>query len=362
MIVIAIILVVIIFGSLIFFHELGHFIAARRNGVEVEEFGFGFPPRAFGKKIGKTVYSINWLPLGGFVRLRGEDQEETGPGTFAGASILAKTKILLAGVGMNIVMAYVLLLILCFVGLPAAFSSSFNLPAPSYTSPKQVMAVDVGPGTPAAQAGLVRGDIIMSANGQPMTREEDLVNFTKSHAGETTNVEVKHAGTTRLIAVKLQDTQKGKQSGYLGVTPLQVYTTSYGLKAVWVAAWLVGQMVWLTLAGFGGAIAALFGHHAGQAAAAVTGPIGIVVILSNLLYLGARYILFFMATISVSLAVINVLPIPALDGGRLAIIWLGKLRRKAVSPQLEAKIHTVGFVVLIMLMVLITILDIKRYG
>ncbi len=358
--IVAIILVVVIFGSLVFVHELGHFVAARLNGVEVDEFGFGFPPRLVGKKVGKTIYSINWLPLGGFVRMRGEDQSDTSPGSFGGARILAKTRILLAGVGMNVLMAYVLLLWLCATGLPAALSGDFKLPAASFSSPKQVMVVQVSLGSPAAQAGLGKGDIVASANGQTLVSEDDLVDFTKAHAGQTVRLDVRHGGAERTLDVRLRGEEDGRTSGYLGVTPFQTYTIGFGWRSVWVAASLLGQMIWATLAGFVGAIAALVGHKTAGPAVAVTGPVGIVVLLSNILYLGARYILFFMATISVSLAVINVLPIPALDGGRLFLIWLGKIRRKPISPELEARIHTVGFAALLLLMVVITVLDVRR--
>lgn len=360
MIIIAIILVVLIFGSLIFVHELGHFLAARRNGVDVEEFGFGFPPRIFGWRGKKTLYSLNLLPLGGFVRLRGEDGSDTSLGTFAGAGLWAKTKILLAGVGMNALMAYVLLLFLCVVGLPALFASSFRLPTPSSTTPKQVMVVGVESGSPAASAGIVKGDIIATAGAQALSSEDDLTGFTKSHADQTVQLSIRHAGSQRTVMVKLRDAKAGQDAGYLGVAPLQVYNQRFGWQSIWVAAWLGIQMITATLAGLFGAIIALFVRHAGQAAAQISGPVGIVVILSNIMYLGANYVLFFMATISISLAVINVLPIPAIDGGRLFLIWLGKLRRKAISPELEAKIHTIGFAALILLMVVITILDIKR--
>lgn len=360
MIIISIILVVLIFGSLIFVHELGHFLAARRNGVEVDEFGFGFPPRLIGIQKGKTIYSLNLLPLGGFVRLKGEDQSDKSPGSFGSASIWSKTKILLAGVGMNALMAYVLLLILCLVGLPAIFTTGFVLPRPSSTSAKQVMIVALSDGSPAAQAGLVKGDVVLSADHRPLHTEEDLINFTKAHAAQRVLFEVKHAKLVSSYNITLNSQTKGQRSGYLGITPLQVYTTQFGWRSIWVAASLVLQMIGATLAGFAGAIAGLFTGHAGQSAAGVTGPVGIVVILSNIIYLGVTYVMFFMATISVSLAVINALPIPAIDGGRLYLIWFGKLRGRAVSPELEARIHTIGFMTLIALMVLITFLDVRR--
>ncbi len=357
--ILAIILVVILFSLLVILHELGHFVSARRNGVEAEEFGIGFPPKAVGLKVGRTLVSINWLPLGGFVRLKGEDNVQTGPGTFGGATTWVKTKILLAGVGMNALTAYILLLILCFGGLPAAFTSGFNLAKPASVSKKQVMVVDVSKGSSAERADIKKGDVVVSANGQQLSTEDDLKNFTRAHAGQTVEFDLIVGGKHLQKSVQLQTADQAKDGGFLGVTPFSTQEFSYGAKAPLVAASLFGQIVWGTIYGIGQTIAGIF-HHKPASEIAVTGPVGIVMIMSSILYLGWRYLLFFLALVSISLALINVLPFPALDGGRLFFVWLAKIRRKPVSPELEAKIHTAGFVFLLMLMALITIVDIKR--
>jgi regulator of sigma E protease len=358
--ILAIILVVVLFSLLVIVHELGHFVVARMSGVEVQEFGVGFPPQAWARKIGRTLYSVNWLPLGGFVRMRGEDGGDQSPGSFGGASLRAKTAILLAGVGMNALTAYMLILVLCIWGLPAAFATSFNLPQPAASSPQRVLVLEIAKDSPAATSGLEKGDKLLSANGQQLASEQQLVDFTHDHAGTTASFEVEHGGATTTKQIKLRDPEAGKDSGYLGVTPLAVQNLAFGWRAPIVAASLLGQMIWGTLAGFATTIAGLFHHQQGGAAVAVAGPVGIVVIMTNALYLGAGYVIFFLATISVSLAILNALPIPALDGGRLALIWFGKLRRKPVSPELEAKIHTVGFALLLLLMAIVTVIDLRR--
>jgi regulator of sigma E protease len=357
--IVAILLVVVLFSLLVLVHEWGHFIAARRNGVEVEEFGVGFPPRIAGKRFGRTFYSINWLPLGGFVRLKGEDGTDMSVGSFAAASVWAKTKILLAGVAMNALTAYAILLILCLWGLPAAFVGQFRLPQPARTAPKQVVLVEVVQGSPAATAGLTKGDVVVKGNAEPITDEEQLHEFTKAHAGQTVELTVRHGRNEKQLRVQLNGEQAAAASGYLGVTPFATQTYSYGTMAPVVAASILGQTVWGTFSGIATTIVGALRHEA-NATVAVTGPVGIVVIMSNVLYLGLAYLLFFLAMVSTSLACLNIIPFPALDGGRLALIWIGKLRRKPVSPQLEAKIHTAGFVFLLFLMAVITLVDIKR--
>ncbi|MFI5240517.1 MAG: M50 family metallopeptidase [Candidatus Saccharimonadia bacterium] len=365
--ILTLILVIVIFGCLVFVHEFGHFLVAKKSGVEVEEFGFGFPPRIVGRKVGKTVYSLNWLPLGGFVRLYGEDSSDTRPKTFGAASIGVKTAILLAGVVMNLILAYLIVLVLCFTGLPAVFTSGFVLPKPVSSTPKQVMVVDVGSGTPAATAGIVRGDIILSGGSQEFTDENQLIAFTKSHAGETVDFSVLHGGKKVQDQISLRSKKAGATSGYLGVTPLQVYSLYYGLSSFWVAGSLSAQVVWATLAGvillfihLPALIVGLFQPGIPQAAAGVAGPIGIFTLIQSITALGWNYLMFLVMTISVALAVFNVLPIPVLDGGKLFLIWLQKLLNRTFSPRTEARIYTASFAVLGLLIIMISIFDIRR--
>lgn len=365
--IITLLLVILIFSALVFVHELGHFWAARRNGVEVEEFGFGFPPRLVGKQVGPTLYSLNLIPLGGFVKLKGEDLADHRPGSFGAANTWIKTKIMLAGVGMNALLAYVLLLVLCVVGLPAAFTSGFSLPQPTSSSSPQVMVLEVGSGTPGAAAGLARGDIIISANGQVLKSEADLTNFTRDHAGQAVHLVVRQRGAAHQLTVPLRGRVAGKTSGYLGVVPAQVYSLRFGWKSIWVAASLTAQMIWLTLVG----VVSLFGHlpalvagifHGGVPAAAdgVAGPIGIFSILSNISVLGLGYLTFFVTTISVALAVFNIIPIPVLDGGKLALIWLQNLMKRPLSTEAESRIYLVSFALLGVLVLVVSLFDIRR--
>lgn len=358
--IIAILLVVLIFSLLVFVHELGHFVAARRNGVEVEEFGFGFPPRAIGKKVGKTIYSINWLPLGGFVRMKGEDGDDRSKGSFGAAGFRSKLKILTAGVVMNVLTAFLILIGLCYFGLPAAVARTLSSAPVVREQPARVLVLSVSDGSPAAQAGIQKGESIVKINGELLKNEQDLTKATKRLAGTKAVIVVQGDNGQRLVDVQLRDEKEGKEKGYLGVSPFETHEVSYGARAPLVAAEMTVNMIWGTLKGFAAGIASLLRIGTPSAEATVTGPVGIVVLLNSVMQLGLSYLLFFVATISISLAVVNILPIPALDGGRTFLLLVQRITGKALSPEREALVHTVGFVALLGLMVLITVFDVQR--
>ncbi|HVE80705.1 MAG TPA: site-2 protease family protein [Candidatus Dormibacteraeota bacterium] len=353
-----ILLVLLIFGLLVFIHELGHFWAAKKAGVVVEEFGFGFPPKIIGRKFKGTVYSLNFIPLGGFVKLKGEATGDTGKGSFGGASFGHKINILLAGVTMNAIGAYLILVWLCLTGLPPIIQNQFSSGEAKFAQPKQVMAITVQEGSPAEKAGIKRGDLLLGeAGGQRFATEDDLLAYTKSHAGRTVQLEVLRDGQTTTRTAKLLSPEN--KQGHLGVAPFLTYKLKYGLfDSVVTAGGITAQMIWGTLAAFGGLVAGLIAQ--GTVSEQVAGPVGIVVILSNIAQLGAAYVLVFVASISISLAVINALPLPALDGGRLLMVVAQKLFGRNLSAQAEGLIHTAGFVALIMLMIAVTYSDIKR--
>jgi regulator of sigma E protease len=352
-----IVLVVIIFSVLVVLHELGHFIVAKRNGIEVQEFGVGFPPKVWGVRRGGTLYSINLFPLGGFVRMKGESSADRSRGSFGGSSFTTKAKVLLAGVAANALIAYVVLVYLCLTGLPPVLPHQFSVGTPGYAQPKQVLALAVTPGSPAEQAGIVKGDLVLAAEGQALSSDQELVNFTKAHEGETVTLTIRHAGRDRNVSLQLRDSQA--EGGRLGVLPFQTYRLRYSLPAAIVtAAGLAVQLMIGTVAAVGGLVAGLLTKA--RVSADVTGPVGIVMILKNLAWLGSAYVLLFITSISISLAVINALPFPALDGGRLALAVGQKLARKDLSARLETVVHLVGFGLLILLMIIVTVVDLRR--
>ena len=366
--ILTIIVIILLFASLVLLHEYGHFVMARRNGVGIEEFGFGFPPKVFGRVKNGVLYSFNLLPLGGFVRMKGEDANDMSPGSFAAAPLWAKTKILLAGVVMNLLTAFILFYALCVTGLPglgAQFEPSFL--KPSYAEPKQLILAKVDKGSPAEQAGLKRGDFVLAFNGKPITTDTELHDDTKVAAGKTVNLTVKQGNQTRDLTVTLRP--PSAESGFLGVASQQVYKLRYDpLQSVVAAAYITGALLVATVVGvisliisLPSLIAGLFSSTVPAAAAAASGPVGIIVILTNISALGWAYVLLFMANISVALAAFNALPLPALDGGRLFVSVLQRVTKKTWNPETEAKYHAFGFMALIGLMLLISVYDVRKY-
>jgi len=362
-----IVLVIVLFSLLVILHEWGHYMAARRGGVDVEEFGIGFPPRLWGKQVGATLYSINLLPLGGFVRLKGEDGGAHGPHSFSAARYWVKFRILLAGVGMNLVTAIVILYALCATGLPAlgaGFEPRFL--RSEYTQTPRLILAEVVSGSPAAKAGLVRGDYIIDADGKALATDAELRAFTKDHAGKEVTLKVDSKGDVHDVKVKLRD--PSSTQGFLGVGSQQVYKLRYDpLRAIVAAFYITGALFAATIWGVVGLIVhipalilGLFAKAVPQAAEAASGPLGIIFILKSLSSLGYAYILLFMANIAVALAAFNVLPLPALDGGRLAIITVQKFMKRRIGVETEAQIHAIGFLALIGLILLITVYDIRK--
>jgi len=381
------ILGLVLFIGLVVVHEFGHFIMARRNGVTVEEFGIFFPPRLYKRKTkGGWNFTINLLPLGGFVKMKGEHDSDTEPGTFGAASLLAKTKIMAAGVVMNLLIGLVLLTIVAVIGMPQLIPNQFTVKSDTKVTRSEVLAVQVEPNSPAAKAGLKSDDqVVALGQGSKLTRITDsdsLPKLTKRYAGQAVTVVYKHKGvekqanTTLLSAAEVTASQKtANPKGYLGIVP-----TAYKLqRSTWsapvVAVGLTGQMTALTFEGLGKAVAGvgsivaggLTGNtHArenGQTAASsqVSGPVGVFVILQDGSLLGYQFILLIIAVISLTLAIMNILPIPALDGGRLWLTLITRGLKKPLTPKLEERINASGFALLLLLIVVITMVDIKRF-
>jgi regulator of sigma E protease len=395
---------IILFIGLVVVHEYGHFIVARHNGVGVEEFGIFFPPRLYKRKTkGGWLFTINAIPLGGFVRLKGEHDSDTAPGTFGAASLWVKSKIMAAGVAMNLLTALVMLTILAVIGMPKLIPNQFvlekSVPVSQAGGPTKKVPVDqqllsakvligyVEPGSPAQKAGLQPEDEItdISLPGYSPVGISDaskLPAITKDFAGKTVNVYYTRAGrehqahTTLLIAKVVAASQKtGNPKGYLGISPTQFTLQRSTWSAPIVAVGLSGQITALTFEGLGHALGGLgsliaggitgntTARQNGQATATsqVSGPVGIFVILKDGSLLGYQFMLFIIAIISLTLAIMNILPIPALDGGRLWITLVARGLKRPLSAKVEEALNLAGFVVLISLVLLITIVDVKRF-
>ncbi len=353
-----IILGIVLFILLVVWHEYGHFIAAKKSGVEVEEFGLGFPPRAklLTKRRG-TEYTLNWLPIGGFVKLKGETDDASEPGSFGATSLPKKALIIAAGVLMNWLAAIIIFTILALVGMPKLVDNQFSIKSDATVVRQEVFAGSVVDKSPASSIGLVAFDSIIKIDNTKITSGEQLHTVTTKLANHMVNVTYRHDGTSYTKQVKLRDDPK---QGNFGVSPGETTLLRYTWSAPLVGVGTTAQFTWATLQGLGGTIGDLFHGNAKQASDNVTGPVGIVIILKNLAKQGFVFVLFLIGIISLSLAVMNTLPIPALDGGRLFLIVLFRIIRKPLTKDLEEKINGAGMMFLLALIALITILDIRR--
>lgn len=368
---------------LVVIHELGHALVARRNGVVVEEFGVGFPPRAWGKKIkqsilGKNVLlSLNWLPLGGFVKLKGEYDSADKKGDYGAASFWVKTKILLAGVVMNWLTAVVLLTILALFGMPKVLPDQFSLPNDRFVHETPVTLSQVSADSPAAKAGLKQGDEIVSLNSTPINTPEVLSKETAAHQGKTVDITYRRDGGEHHAQAALRGEQE-KSKGYLGVGTAQKTTVRATWSAPIVGVVLTGQLTGATFDGLGklvgNTVSGLVSKFSsdkkvqetgneqlGEAGQSVAGPIGILgVLFPAASQAGPGAFLFITALISLTLAVMNVLPIPALDGGRWFTMAVFRLLKKPLTKEREESIQAAGFLTLMALVVVVTILDVSK--
>lgn len=382
--VLGIIVGLIILTVIVAIHELGHGIAARRNGVNVEEFGIGFPPKAWGRKVKKSIlgknvlFSLNWLPLGGFVKLQGEHDTDSKKGDYGRASFWQKTKILLAGVVMNWLTAVVLLTILAPFGIPKLIPDQFHIASDTVETKSLPTLSYVGEGSPAAKAGLKVNDELVRVNGKALTDPNDLGKITQEKKGQPLEIVYKRGGSEHTTVAQLNADNSGGK-GYLGASDYQKSTLRSTWSAPIVGVGLTVQLTGATYVGLGDMVANLAqgiahkfdGSQASQAAAnkelsaagnSVAGPVGLLgMILPALVRQGLSYIIVIAAVIAISLAAINVLPIPALDGGRWFLTAVFRLIKRPLSAEVEERVNGYGFLFLMALFVVITIVDVTRF-
>ena len=380
-------LVIPILAFLVLVHELGHFLTAKKFGIKVTEFGFGFPPRIWGVTIGETLYSINWIPLGGFVKMVGEEDPKD-PQSFARQSIFKRVAVLLAGPFMNLLIPIIIFTIL--------------LVLPHDKVVGDVIIGGVAPGSPAQEAGLSSGDKIIGVNGTPVGNHQDLVKLIRNQHGKPTDLSIrKYKGTAglsfspefnhietitlvprsnppQLVVVEqvvdptsevsfsqarayrtnisIGETMKQGAVGVLiGTTNPKVVTETTPIwKALPWAFLRIQETISYTASSVGGWLSG--GQDPGFA-----GPIGIAQVTGEVAEIGLSPIFELTALISISLAIVNLLPIPALDGGRLLFVLIEGMRGgKRVSPKTEGVIHMAGFLSLISLIILMSYFDILR--
>lgn len=348
--ILTILIFIAILVILILIHEFGHFAVAKLSGVKVKEFAFGFPPRLFSVVKGGTRYSLNAIPLGGYVSLLGEDEAVKEKGSYYSAKLWQKIAIVGTGVVMNFLLGILVLAIGFTIGMTPLVSDPAAL---SGQKVSQVMIVEVVPESPAAKVGLSSGDIL-----DGFSSPTDLQQFTKTHAGQKVQLTIIKNNLKETREVTLGQTDAPLGVGVVTITKvkqpfftaLKTATIEVGksVGAVFAALWLIIRSVFTT-------------GTAGEAGQAVVGPVGIFNFTSEALKIGWIYILQLLAILSINLAIINILPFPALDGGKIFFLALeGIFRKKVVRQEIENLIHTIGFIILILLILAITFRDIIR--
>ena len=370
-----IIIFVIILLVLVVSHEFGHFIVAKKSGIRVDEFSFGFPPKIWGKKIGETTYNINALPLGGYVKIYGQGSddfpgqkgEEVSPvdqeRSFKHKPRYIQALVLVAGVVMNFLVAWLLLSVGFMSGLPTSVSA---VPKGAIITNQALTVTSVLPNSPAEKAGIKTGDRIQTLDTTSDTtailsstlNAENVQNFVKKHNGEQVHVSIIRGKEPMNISVIPQLNKNsnivmiGISMDVIGNLKLPIYS------AIWEGLKLSANVFMQTVTGFYNLIhGALIGH---ANLSSLTGPVGIVGVVGDAAKFGFIYLLSFTALISINLAVINLVPFPALDGGQLLFLLIEKIKGSQIKPQIANTVNAVGFGLLMLLMAIITYHDIVK--
>ena len=362
----SIILFFVILAVLVLVHEFGHFIIAKKSGIRVDEFGLGFPPKLFGKKVGETEYTFNAIPFGGFVRIFGETPDAdsiTGPDRRR--SLVNKPKyiqaaVMVGGVFFNILFAWLLFSVGFMTGLPTSVE---NVPVGANLQNVNVVVLGAELGSPADSIGLMPGDVILSLrSGEEELRDDvtipSIQSFINTHGGEDVEITYRRGGISESQTLTpVEGIIEGRFAIGIGMDVIGTLALPPH-RAIWEG----GKMTVL----FTGAIAVAFWDlvtsifSGGTDLATISGPVGIIGVIGDAAEFGFVYLLSLTAIISINLAVINILPLPALDGGRLLFLAIEAIKRSPINPRVVNFIHTVGFVALLLLMVLVTWSDIAK--
>ncbi|MFH0906670.1 MAG: RIP metalloprotease RseP [bacterium] len=356
---------ILILGLLVFVHELGHFVLAKRAGIKVEEFGFGFPPRIFGIKKGETIYSLNLFPLGGFVKIYGENGPEIEKGkpdpdkkrAFYNYPIAVRAKILIAGVTMNFLLAVLLLGFGFWIGLPSVIDDDQidNL------NEVKVQVLQVSFDSPANLAGIKIGDAIKELKQNKIlsvNSVEQVQQFMDDYKGQEITVVIQRGD--EVIEKKVTPRiDYPEEQGPLGIALARTAIVSYpwyravvmgitsAFSLIWVITIALGSLFWQMIT-------------VGKLSMEIAGPVGIFDLAGQATHLGFIYVLQLTAILSINLAILNLLPIPALDGGRLLFLGIEKIKGSPINLKTERIAQTIGFALLIVLMIAVTWRDVLR--
>lgn len=371
---ITLIVFILVLSVLVFVHEAGHFWTARKFGVKVDEFGFGLPPRIVGVRringkfevVGAktitgptdpTIYSLNWIPVGGFVKIKGENGEDAdSEDSFGHKKIWQRCMVLVAGVVMNAVLCMALLAIGFGFGMPTVLSDGGS--KGQIISEPKIQVVEVIEGSSAKDVGIKAGDIIANVDGQKFDTIDGLRNYLTSKKNVIVKVEIVRSGNTisKDVTVKQNQDTWGMGVGLMetGIVRYPWYLAIWqGIKMTYV--WFITIVVGLAMI----IKNLIMGTPVGVE---VAGPVGIAALTGQAARMGIIYLLQFTALLSINLAIINILPFPALDGGRILFLIIEKIRGKAMKQRLENLIHNTGFLLLMLLIIFVTYRDLAHYG
>ncbi|MDW7675861.1 MAG: RIP metalloprotease RseP [Bacillota bacterium] len=328
-----------VFGLLIFFHELGHFLAAKRAGIKVEEFAIFMGPKVFSRKVGETLYTIRLLPLGGYCKMAGMEGDSNDDRGFNSKSVPQRMAVIAAGSFMNFFLAILL------------FSFIFGVIGIPDNNPTTVVN-NVILNMPAAEAGLQSGDKIVAINDQKVTEWQQLVTVINQSPEQEIKLTINRDDINMDIYVTpMLDPDRGV--GLIGIEPQTGWQRIGLLNAIVIATKQTVQFTALILQ-------SLYLMVTMQMAADVAGPVGIVQEIGNQARVGLPYLLNLAAIISINLGIFNLLPIPALDGSRLVFLFIEAIRRKPLDPEKENFVHLIGFALLLLLVIVVTYKDISR--
>lgn len=364
----SIILFIIILFILVLVHEFGHFIVAKKFGIRVDEFGFGFPPRAaklFTK--GETTYTLNWIPFGGFVKIFGENPDtDSISGPDASRSFINKPKyaqalVLVAGVFFNLLLAWLLFSVGFISGMP---SSSAGAPEGAMLHNERLTLVAIKPESPAETAGFKPGDVILSVSDEKGSvvespTVEELIVYIGDHAEKPITVSYERGGDTESVSVTPELGIVGDDKGGIGISPDMIGTLKLPFfKSIYEGAKLTIGATKATVVGFGNLIKNSVTGNADFSS--ISGPVGLVGIVGDAYKFGLSYLISFVAIISINLAVINLIPFPALDGGRLLFLLIETIKGSRLSPKFANIANAIGFFILIGLMIAVTWHDVAK--
>lgn len=368
---VTIIIFIVILSILVFVHEAGHFFMAKRSGMKVHEFGFGFPPRVVGVQrvdgkwrlvIGKknldentTVYSINAIPLGGFVRIMGEDNDEAqDPGSFTQKRFIPRFLTLAAGVIMNVVTAWVLISIGFMAGLPVAVNDVADIPEGASYENQQVLIAEVQANSPAEQAGLESNDVVLTVNGESITDIAVLQEYIRDRQGEELSFTVQRINEELTITVPSREVVDPSQAA-VGIGMVYLGDLQFGpVQSVIQGGQTTVRQLSAILTGLYNAFTTSEGVKS------LGGPVKIAQLTGQVADLGIIPLLQFSAFLSLNLAILNTLPFPALDGGRMLFLIIEKLRGKPNNQKIEQYANAIGFLTLLLLMAVITVRDVSQ--